>query len=603
MSLPPVNASAVHEAFGNSRIGGFIGRIMLSFPDRSLMFPLLCVSLIVFLIVFSQKPVSKPTPATIILSLLFAFSMTFGSLLEQSSMPLCELLSGASQIVKIAASYASWFVIGYTVINRLIFMQMPQQHAHKASLDRFLRLAPAIIAICWLPLLIASYPGVWMGDTGSQVNQFFGIDNYTSSFIIPLSPDVLLNQHHPVAHTILVGICMKLGNALFGSYEFGFFLYTLLQWITMVATLSYALFYLGKRGISQIVQLIVLCVILLLPFFSNLSVLATKDAIFSCGIIWFTLMVDRVCHFGPSRGSAIFLVLSALTAAFFRNGIIVGVLLALAFAVLSGNSKRDKSLRLLFASIGTGILLTYIVVTSVVFPALNITPGSQREMFSLPIQQISAVVKQHGDELSSEEQRAISNVLDYETIADAYNPDLADPVKKTWNKYASAEEVQEFLRVWVSLIIQYPSTCLEATMRNYYGFLYPTTRALGGNSTEFSIQCMERNNADIHFGFDLTRPGWANLICNLYDAYYIYIEQFPGISVLTTSAFWVWLLLVCLVKAFRSNNTVRFGLILVLVALLITLIGPCNGTYIRYTFPIILTMTFAAPLVFQAQRN
>ena len=51
--------------------------------------------------------------------------------------------------------------------------------------------------IAWAPTLIASLPGLFMGDTGAQIRQWFNYPNGTSDYLRLLNPNVLLNGHHP----------------------------------------------------------------------------------------------------------------------------------------------------------------------------------------------------------------------------------------------------------------------------------------------------------------------------------------------------------------------------------------------------------------------
>ena len=50
-------------------------------------------------------------------------------------------------------------------------------------------------------------------------------------------------------------------------------------------------------------------------------------------------------------------------------------------------------------------------------------------MFSLPFQQTARYVKNTGDEISEEEREIIAKVLDYDSLAEIYEPMTADPVK------------------------------------------------------------------------------------------------------------------------------------------------------------------------------
>ena len=48
--------------------------------------------------------------------------------------------------------------------------------------------------IAWAPTLIASLPGLFMGDTGAQIRQWFNYPNGTSDYLRLLNPNVLLKR-------------------------------------------------------------------------------------------------------------------------------------------------------------------------------------------------------------------------------------------------------------------------------------------------------------------------------------------------------------------------------------------------------------------------
>ena len=43
-------------------------------------------------------------------------------------------------------------------------------------------------------------------------------------------------------------------------------------------------------------------------------------------------------------------------------------------------------------------------------------------------------MKEHGDEIPLKDRKKIDKLLEYDTLKDRYNPNLADPVKNKYNK-------------------------------------------------------------------------------------------------------------------------------------------------------------------------
>ena len=78
------------------------------------------------------------------------------------------------------------------------------------------------------------------------------------------------------------------------------------------------------------------------------------------------------------------------------------------------------------------ILTTYISYDKVLLPALKIPAGSVREAAICTISTNSKICKKNMKKKSALiKKKKIDKVLGYETLKERYNPNLADPVKKS----------------------------------------------------------------------------------------------------------------------------------------------------------------------------
>ena len=57
-------------------------------------------------------------------------------------------------------------------------------------------------------------------------------------------------------------------------------------------------------------------------------------------------------------------------------------------------------------------------------------------MFSVPFQQTARYVKEHSEEITTEEAEAIRGILDFDHLAELYNPEISDAVKWTYKDKA-----------------------------------------------------------------------------------------------------------------------------------------------------------------------
>lgn len=57
--------------------------------------------------------------------------------------------------------------------------------------------------------MIAFYPLVLSNDPSFQIKQFFNVRTKYMDYIIPLDDNVNLTAHHPVLHTLLLGVLLN----------------------------------------------------------------------------------------------------------------------------------------------------------------------------------------------------------------------------------------------------------------------------------------------------------------------------------------------------------------------------------------------------------
>ena len=161
-----------------------------------------------------------------------------------------------------------------------------------------------VLMIAWAPTLIASLPGLFMGDTGAQIRQWFNYPNGTSDYLRLLNPNVLLNGHHPVVHTAIIGSCVQLGLSLFNSANAGLAIYTCAQFVITAACMAYSISSLRKLGVSLPVRGAILLFFAFMPMFSNYAALLTKDVLFADAFLVLLVQTVKLVACGLPRRDA-----------------------------------------------------------------------------------------------------------------------------------------------------------------------------------------------------------------------------------------------------------------------------------------------------------
>lgn len=524
-----------------------------------------------------------------VLSGLFSFFMIFGnSYMKTNSW---NLVFGSPLLFVISIMIFYGYFIFYKVVLTQIYNVLKNMSFKNESegVSKFRRLfdehpflfSLGIILLCWLPYIISFYPAILSPDPSFQIKQFFGIDNKYSTYSILIDPNVIITNHHPVLHTLLLGGCVNIGKFI-GSVNVGLFIYSAIQISILSSVLSYTICYMKKLNIPYCIRKYSLILYALLPVFPLYAMSAVKDVIFGSLIILYIIMiydfiknVDQVISVKKMAYSILLMILLAL---FRNNGIYV---IILSFPILIIISVKN---RLRLGIIFLALLSLYTTYSKVILPAFKITPGSVREILSIPFQQTARYVKKYEGELSESEKQTIDNVLGIDDLAKRYKPEISDPVKNGFNRYATKDDLSNYFKVWFNGLIRHPNVYIEATANNIYGYFYP-------NKTSWYVY-YKFDDRIVQDGFDYH---YNNLESSrtLLSNFAIMFPYIPIVGLIVNIGFNVWVLFIMVgylinIKRYKEITFLAPALILLLVCIA----SPVNA-YFRYTLPFV----FAMPLM------
>ena len=476
-----------------------------------------------------------------------------------------------------------------SIASRLLF----ESHPYIAPL--------IVLAVIYYAHLVIVAPGIFsQEDTKDQLLAFFNLSNFRADQVNLLSPDILLTNHHPVTHTLLLGMCVQAGIR-FGSANAGFLFYTTVQVTLFIMALASVFPFFRRNGIPFSLRWASLSFFALCPKLWNLSCLCTKDTLFAAAVLCF--LVSCIDSLGENKGRSApirLFVFAGLCCLLRNNGVflVASMLPFFAFYHLRrGYSQLNATSAILPLSTA---ILGYALLIMLVLPALQITGGSVRETLSVPLQQTARYLKYHSDDISSEELGVINRIADPSEMAEAYRPELADYVKNLYRKDASTDEVLEFLGLWLSLGVRHPGNHLIASVDNHYGFYCFTDSAYEKyQSTAWSREKMEIANETIYDRSD------GRIRCDFHelspqrfvdrgDDLYRFVTGLPVVAQLMQAAFYFWLLVICLAYGISRRNALMIAVSISLLTLFaISFLGPANAVgYTRYIAPAMV----AAPI-------
>lgn len=630
--------------------------VLLSFAGHSDAIVLLALALLLVLPIryalFGKGDSLRPS--LVFPAAAFALCTVFGMSYDLTDSA-ALVLGGISQVIKAIIMGAGCAVLGHTGLylffdcldwlgtQRPTFSESRFGVAWRAAhavLDRRPFFIPLVlIVLAWSPSFIAAMPGIFMGDTGAQIRQWFNLPNGTSDYLNLINPDVLLNGHHPVVHTALVGGCVQLGMQAFRDENAGLLIYTTLQFLITAATVAYLVCSLRRFGCGLAPRTASLLFFAFMPLFSNYAVLITKDVLFADAlavlVVQTATLLAEGANFGPGAGGSVavrsrdwaLLAASSIGCTFLRNGGLVFPLAACGLAAIFSAwdavraRRRTDAARsnapaaphrrwMAIAGVAALVLVLNMAFTRVVMPALDITPGSRREMLSIPFQQTARFVQKHDganagieggtdDGLVREEERQIiDRVLGYGTLASRYDPDKSDAVKNGYNEDATTQDLAAYFAVWAKMFLRDPESYVSAVVNNYYGYFYPSERDAWFYSTVEGAKIMAREENRAYFDFHPLENPLVNACGHAVNLYRVAIQRVPLVSLIMSSASYAWLLIAVGIYLLRSRQWRSLALMVPLFGvLLVCLIGPCNGsTYMRYLYPAILSLPFALPV-------
>ena len=456
---------------------------------------------------------------------------------------------------------------------------------------RIMRISLVAILLCWLPYIIAFYPGMLMMDTCDQLLQANGFPCITyNNLAYHASDTVFLNDSNPVFNTVVVGFFFKFGK-LIGNQNLGIFFYSIIQVLMTAAIFSYSIVFAYKKGISKHICIFGILFYAIMPLFPTYAYTVVKNSLASLLIIaYMFVLYDVIFHtqefIQKKWKMCLFVALSLLSMLNNKSGMYIMLLSGIVLCI--AKRKYWKQLLLIvFVPI-----LMFQAYTSFLLPAFNVSPGKSEELYSIPYQQTARYVRDHGDKVTEEERKIIDKVLIYDKLAENYNPLLSDGIKgKSCRMNHTSEEKKEYLKVWFIMFWKQPVCYMEATLQNTYYQFFPNISA-GPVYTESMKKCS--NYLDKYSDDGYFKLGWVDGLEQSRVTINQWIKvarKLPILGILSNIGLYTWILLILTVIAVAKR---KYKLLLLYsphyVNLLICFAGPYGS--IRYTLPTIYCAFF-----------
>ena len=447
-----------------------------------------------------------------------------------------------------------------------------------AFLDSHLFLSAfLIILLGWLPWIISYYPASIEYDVYDPILRWLGAKPRTN--------------HHPWFYTMIVGSFWQLGNRL-GSKNLGMFLYILIRDLALAAIYARCIVLEKKCGLPRPVYFLTMLFFAFTPVWGAYAKHAFKDTAAAPLFCWFIHLLAEIVRRtkgGELRaGLCLEYAAAVLLACLTRNNtgfLVIPVTVVLAvFCLKHGQGGKTAGLLL------SGVLV-FFLFEGYIFGVLHVEKSPAREVLSIPFQQTARTVKLHADRITEEEKTAIAAVLDYDALAECYDPIISDPVKN--REHGSPSDMLRYLSVWARMGWKYPHTYLEAMIAQtsgYYCFTPEYTEAERYGPGSHSNVGMTVFN----WVYDERFPDWLNCsysaategLRNLLDEWVEIWHQIPILNLTDMKPMYTWVILLMGGMMIRRRELDKLIPIGACVLMVLTCVGmPVNDCF-RYFAPV-----------------
>lgn len=312
------------------------------------------------------------------------------------------------------------------------------------------------ILICWLPYFLVLYPAVLTSDSTDQFSRV------VNGFKI-------VSDHHPVIHTLFIGIVYKIGFFIFKNENIATSFVAFTQMCIMSGIFSYLITFLYRKKVSIKILLLILLYFALSPIHGYYSVTMWKDILFSGIALLFVLnliIMDEYKKISIYRLS-IFIILSLLFLLFRNNALYVYILMIPIMLFLYKNNIIKIIICIIIS------LSCYFIIKIPIFNHYNIIKSSSSEYIAIPLQQIGRMAYKFVD-FTDYEKDMINSIIPIETMSTVYSPMTVDNIKfnLAYKRDVFDSNKSEYFKLWLNLVIKHPSIAVESYLNNTLGYWY-----------------------------------------------------------------------------------------------------------------------------------
>lgn len=432
-----------------------------------------------------------------------------------------------------------------------------------------------VLFFLWLPYMVILYPGTMWWDCSGSILQCFGI--------------IQLNNWNPIFQTFIMGGFIKLGN-IFVDYNFGVFLYVLVQIMFASVIFSYAICFPYKYSRNKNILYLGTLLFGIIPVYPIYLVSMGKDSNWSCVIL---LMLVFTCEILGDKAwiivkkNRIRYSIAFIAICLLRNA---GIYVALSFLIINIFivAKRERIYLFKIAGICIIFLLLWF---DFLLPIFNVSSdGMSRDSWNIQFQQLARYINTYPEDIKDTDIDIINKMLDYNALKDKYNPGLVDSVTDVYfGDSISEEDLDKFIDLYIEMGRKHPVCYLDTIGAKSSGYFNPFEPLSVKPFTITGVADVAESlknkglNLNLYNIFDLQ---YFNLFVNV-------LQKIPIIRLITRSGIWVWAFFFLIFMGLKRMKSKKMCMVFIpgMVIIAGLLIVPANN-YFRYVLSIAFQIPF-----------
>ena len=312
--------------------------------------------------------------------------------------------------------------------------------------------------LVWLSL----FPGVYGYDAGAQITEF-------------LDQTKTISSHFSVSFSFILSTMVKLGGNLFGNFNAGLAIFTLIQMLFMSYVATRVCFFTYNLTKNRVLFWGAVAFFSIFPLYTIMTVSVAQDIVFSgIFVLLFLELYDLskdASKYWSHKSKFIILPLIIFTLCIARNNGPYLLLVAIPILILFLKKKKMLSLLIMVAPI-----ILYGLYNIILLNALSVEKGDTiKEMSSVPSQQIARVYVNYGNSFTNEQLEEINQFYQLENFDKyyEYNPSIADQMKAGIKSETVKKNPLGYLAVWCKNGLKHLDDYAEAFLMNNYAYWYP----------------------------------------------------------------------------------------------------------------------------------